>query len=40
MIFTHDRKTPKGTRFSDLQATEQLWQPMQRRRSITMANLF
>jgi hypothetical protein len=40
MIFTHERKTPNGTRFSALQATEQLWQPMQRLRSITMAYLF
>jgi hypothetical protein len=28
-----------GTRFSALQATEQLWHPMQRRRSITIPYL-
>jgi hypothetical protein len=27
--FTHVRKTPKGTSFSDLQAVVQAWQPMQ-----------
>src|SRR5512139_1910301 len=39
MIFTQERNTPRGTRFSALQATEQLWQPMQRRRSMSMPYL-
>jgi len=30
MCFTQVRKTPSGTSFSDLQATVQAWQPMQR----------
>jgi hypothetical protein len=37
--FTQDRQTPGGTAFSLLQATEQAWQPMQRRISITIAYL-
>jgi hypothetical protein len=35
VYFTQVRKTPTGTSFSDLQATVQAWQPMQRRWSIT-----
>jgi hypothetical protein len=32
---TQVRNTPRGTWFSDLQATEQAWQPMHLRLSIT-----
>ncbi len=34
MYLTHVRLTPTGTSCSDLQATVQAWQPMQRRLSI------
>jgi pectin methylesterase-like acyl-CoA thioesterase len=35
VYFTQVRKSPSGTSFSDLQATVQAWQPMQRRWSRT-----
>jgi hypothetical protein len=35
--FTQVRATPTGTSCSVLQATEQAWQPMQRRLSMTKA---
>ena len=37
MYFTQVRATPRGTSCSALQATEQAWQPMQRRLSIRKA---
>ena len=38
VYFTQVRKLPSGTSFSDLQATVQAWQPMQRRWSIKNPN--
>src|SRR5262249_7831473 len=35
---TYVRLTPRGTSFSDLQAVEQAWQPMQRLGAVTLAH--